>query len=86
MYITVDLEIFDVKTFSWLTKAFEKNTRNNVNKNNYRSTELLYATRIYVHVWLSVSERSLLRFFFKPKDRLLDPTGALSTSVLSAAI
>ena len=39
-----------------------------------------------VHVWSSVSEVSLLRFFFKPKDGLLDPTGALSTSVLSAAI
>ena len=40
-----------------------------------------------MHVWLSVRvrEMSILRYF-KPKDGLPDPTGALSTSVPSAAI
>ena len=38
-----------------------------------------------MHVWLSVNEMSLLRFF-KPEDGLPDLTGALSTSVPSAAI
>ena len=73
---TVDLEIFVVKIFSWLTEATKIKKHEIVLTTNHLR---------YVHAWLRVSKMSLLRFF-KPKDGLPNLTGVLSTSVPFAAI